>query len=193
MKPQPTNVIGQPLVLGDKKPLEIFFSQYPEFRYWPRKSSVSEFHRLCRQYGWEKDGPEKEVARYEFNIAMKKEFDSLYGSDEKDISNWHKLCYILSIDPVPETLRECRAVSSKLCIPIDSLLRVSSFPLGCPCKACQSCRPRRRIQREHSYLRIGGRAQPVYSIDGEILPEGRCGGWRSIECSPSPYIGSAGR
>ena len=119
MKPQPTNVVGQPLVLGDKKPLEIFFSQYPEFRYWPGKSSVSEFHRLCRQYGWEKDGPEKEVARYEFNIAMKKEFDSLYGSDEKDISNWHKLCYILSIDPVPETLRECRAVSSKLCIPID--------------------------------------------------------------------------
>jgi hypothetical protein len=43
---------------------------------------------------------------------MKKEFDSLYGSDEQDINNWYKLCYVLSIDPVPSTLKECRAVSS---------------------------------------------------------------------------------
>jgi hypothetical protein len=108
-------------VLGDRKPLEIFFSQYPEFRYRPENSSVSEFHRLCRQYRWEKDGPEREVARYEFNLAMKMEFDSLYGSDEKDINNWHKLCYILSIDPVPDTLRECRAVSFMLSRAFDFL------------------------------------------------------------------------
>ena len=43
---------------------------------------------------------------------MKKEFDDLYGSDEKDINNWHKLCYVLKIDPAPDTLWKCRAVSS---------------------------------------------------------------------------------
>ncbi|KAF8470433.1 hypothetical protein DFH94DRAFT_771202 [Russula ochroleuca] len=39
---------------------------------------------------------------------MKQEFDALYGSDEHDINNWHKLCHILRIDPVPNTLKECR-------------------------------------------------------------------------------------
>lgn len=43
---------------------------------------------------------------------MKKEFDTLYGSDEKDINNWFKLCHVLRIDPVPDTLKECRAVSA---------------------------------------------------------------------------------
>jgi hypothetical protein len=110
---QPTNKhdVSEPVVLGDRKPLEIFFSQYPEFQYQSGNSSVTEFRRLCEEYGWEKEDPKKKAARYEFNLAMKKEFDSLYGSDEKDINNWHKLCHVLSIDPVPDTLKECRAVS----------------------------------------------------------------------------------
>ena len=49
-----------------------------------------------------------------FNVAIKEEFDDLYGSDEKDIDNWQKLCRVLKIDPVPETLQGCRAVSCHL-------------------------------------------------------------------------------
>ena len=97
---------------GVKNPLKIFFSQYPKFRYKPGNSSITEFNRLCKEYKWDKKDPEKEAARRGFNHAMKKEFDSLYGSDEKDINNWHKLCYVLSIDPVPKALSDCRAVSS---------------------------------------------------------------------------------
>ena len=52
-----------------------------------------------------------EAARQDFDLAMKKEFDSLYGSDEKDIKNWYKLCHVLRIDPVPNTLKKCRTVS----------------------------------------------------------------------------------
>ncbi|KAH9066259.1 hypothetical protein EDB87DRAFT_1589999, partial [Lactarius vividus] len=44
---------------------------------------------------------------------MKKEFDSLYGSNEKDIQNWHKLCYVLRVDPAPDTLQKCRSVSCR--------------------------------------------------------------------------------
>jgi hypothetical protein len=110
--PQPPNDVAQPVALGVKKPLEIFFSRYSEFRYEPGRSSITEFNRLCKEYNWEKEDPEKKAARRGFNRAMKKEFDSLYGSDEKDISNWHKLCYVLRIDPVPKTLKDCRAVSS---------------------------------------------------------------------------------
>ncbi|KAH9066262.1 hypothetical protein EDB87DRAFT_1590010 [Lactarius vividus] len=44
---------------------------------------------------------------------MKKEFEKLYGSDEKDINNWLKLCFVLSIDPAPDTLQKCRAAVLK--------------------------------------------------------------------------------
>ncbi|KAF8268757.1 hypothetical protein EI94DRAFT_1726967 [Lactarius quietus] len=44
---------------------------------------------------------------------MKQEFDDLYGSDENDIKNWHNLCHVLRIDPVPDILRECRAAVLK--------------------------------------------------------------------------------
>lgn len=46
-----------------------------------------------------------------FNLAIKKEFDNLYGSDDKDIKNWRRLCHVLKIDPVPRTLQACRDVS----------------------------------------------------------------------------------
>ena len=49
-----------------------------------------------------------------FNVAIKEEFDDLYGSDEADIDNWQKLCRVLKIEPVPETLQGCRAVSCHL-------------------------------------------------------------------------------
>jgi hypothetical protein len=89
-----------------------FFSQYSKFQYQPGNSSVIEFNRLCKEYHWKKDDKEVEAARDKFNRAMKQEFDTLYGSDEKDINNWFKLCHVLRIDPVPKTLDKCRAVRS---------------------------------------------------------------------------------
>src|SRR5947208_1191249 len=108
MVPQPEdeNVIARPL--GVSTPLEKFFSRYTKFQWLTLNSPVAEFKRLCEEYGWENYDYEKEDARYEFNIAIKKEFGDLYGSDEKDIKNWHKLCHVLRIKPVPDTLKECR-------------------------------------------------------------------------------------
>ena len=75
---------------------------------------------------------EKEAARDKFNLAMKREFDSIYGSDEKDINNWYKLCHVLKIDPAPNTLKECRAVSAPLRGPFD----FSFLVLGCLNETC---------------------------------------------------------
>jgi hypothetical protein len=99
---------------NQNQPLEIFFSQYPMFQYQPENSPVMEFKRLCEECGWEKESNEKKAARRKFNLAMAKEFNSLFGSDEKDINNWYKLCHVLRIEPVPDTLKECRAVSTTL-------------------------------------------------------------------------------
>jgi hypothetical protein len=94
---------------GVTQPLKSFFSRYSEFQYQPASPPVSEFDRLCEEYGWEKIFRN---ARRKFSLAMKKEFDALYGSDEKDIKNWYKLCHVLRIDPAPKTLKECREVCS---------------------------------------------------------------------------------
>ena len=116
-KPEPSqkNIIVRPL--GVETPLEGFFSQYPNFQSQPSNSPVVEFDRLCDTYDWERGDAERDAARKAFQYAMKMEFDDLYGSDEKDINNWHKLCYVLKIDPAPNTLWKCRSVSCWLSEP----------------------------------------------------------------------------
>ncbi|KAI9453957.1 hypothetical protein BJY52DRAFT_1394853 [Lactarius psammicola] len=106
---EPEVKVGQ--ARGVETPLEGFFSQYSNFQSQPSNSPVVEFDRLCRTYDWERNDPERKAAREAFQFAMKMEFDDLYGSDENDIENWHKLCYVLRIDPAPDTLRQCRAVN----------------------------------------------------------------------------------
>jgi hypothetical protein len=103
---------------GAKRPLEVFFSKYPNFRSQPSDSPVAEFKRLCKLHDWERDNPEREFARKVFHIAMKREFDHIYGSDEHGIKSWHLLCDVLGIHPVPDTLRECRAVSYRSSDPL---------------------------------------------------------------------------
>lgn len=115
-EPSQKKIIVRPL--GVETPLEGFFSQFPHFQSQPSNSPVVEFDRLCKSYQWERNDPEKEAAREAFQFAMKREFDDLYGSDEKDIKNWHKLCYVLRIDPAPDTLRECREVSCRFSEPL---------------------------------------------------------------------------
>jgi hypothetical protein len=111
LQPKKENIVVQPPAPGVGTPLKDFFSQYSNFQFQPSNSPVAEFRRLCDTYEWKRDSPEKKIAHTEFSIAMKKEFSNLYGSDEKDIRNWHRLCYVLRIDPVPETLQKCRTVS----------------------------------------------------------------------------------
>ena len=119
--PQPDsedkNVIVHPL--GSSTPLEKFFSQYTKFQYLLLNSPVAKFKHLCEEYGWENDDDEKKNAHHEFNVAIKKEFGDLYGSDEKDITNWHKLCHVLRVDPVPDTLKECHSVGCHSSGPFD--------------------------------------------------------------------------
>ncbi|KAI9446049.1 hypothetical protein H4582DRAFT_524670 [Lactarius indigo] len=109
--PSQKNIIVRPL--GVETPLEGFFSQFSNFQSQPSNSPVVEFDRLCKTYQWERNDPERKAAREEFQYAMKLEFDDLYGSDEKDIENWHKLCYVLRIDPAPDTLQKCRTAVLK--------------------------------------------------------------------------------
>ncbi|KAF8490458.1 hypothetical protein F5888DRAFT_1741471 [Russula emetica] len=75
-----------------KQPLKRFFSRYSKFQYQPQNSPTVEFNRLCEEY---------------------RNSTCYMGSDEKNINNWYKLCHVLRIDPVPNTLKECRAAVSR--------------------------------------------------------------------------------
>ncbi|KAG9225025.1 hypothetical protein CCMSSC00406_0001824 [Pleurotus cornucopiae] len=91
-----------------------FFANYPEFQYNPAKSAILEFYRLCDLNHWDRDDPERERAHKAFKDVLVKEFNDIYGTDEKDINSWHKICTVVNIDPLPDTLRKARdAVLSK--------------------------------------------------------------------------------
>ena len=102
-KPQPSQRNSVQPPLRAETPLEGFFSRYPDFKYKPSSSPKVEFDRLCELL--------TKPARDAFSIALKEEFNHLYGLDERDIKNWHKLCHVLRIRPAPKTPRKCRAVS----------------------------------------------------------------------------------
>ena len=125
-KPQPGQRNSQVPPLRAKTPLEGFFSKYPKFKFQPSNSPTFEFNRLCKLYKWKKGDQGWKVALEAFNISLKKEFNDLYGSDEHNIKNWRKLCYVLRIDPAPDTLRESRDVSSLFSESLRESLSLSS-------------------------------------------------------------------
>ncbi|KAJ8692423.1 hypothetical protein PTI98_009735 [Pleurotus ostreatus] len=80
-----------------------FFANYPEFQYNPAKSAILEFNRLCKSW--------RKKAHQDFKDAMVKEFNDIYGTDESNIDSWRKICIVLDIDPLPDTVQEARDVS----------------------------------------------------------------------------------
>ncbi|KAG9225021.1 hypothetical protein CCMSSC00406_0001828 [Pleurotus cornucopiae] len=85
-----------------------FFDHYPEFDYDSGNSSIREFYRLCDSKDWERKDPERKKAFQVFKDALVKEFNGIYGTDENDIDSWHKICTVLDIHPLPDTLKEAR-------------------------------------------------------------------------------------
>ncbi|KAF7424605.1 hypothetical protein PC9H_009913 [Pleurotus ostreatus] len=85
-----------------------FFANYAGFDYNPENSAIPEFYRLCRFMGWGGYNPDREEAREAFKDALVKEFNDIYGTDENDINSWHKICVVVGLDPLPDTLEEAR-------------------------------------------------------------------------------------
>jgi len=53
---------------------------------------------------------EEKKAKSAFGTAMGKQFASFYGTSVNDPEAWKALCEALGVDPVPETIAECRDV-----------------------------------------------------------------------------------
>jgi hypothetical protein len=91
-----------------------FFGTYRSFKYDPTApSAASEFNRLCQQMRWERGGLDQKKAWKDFQVALAKQFNKLYGTDVDNLKAWQRLCSTLKIEPVPKSLKEARWVSTK--------------------------------------------------------------------------------
>jgi hypothetical protein len=92
-------------------PMAAFFALYPSFNYNPANSSAAEFRRLCRYMDWEMDDNEQKSAWFEFQNAVARLFNGVYGTDATSLQAWQHLCRRVRIDPPPDVLEEAREVS----------------------------------------------------------------------------------
>ncbi|TDL17498.1 hypothetical protein BD410DRAFT_696001, partial [Rickenella mellea] len=116
--------------------LDAFFARYPLFSsYDPSAPATTEFRRMCRFFRWGGYDDEKRKARELFQDALTQEFNEIYGTDVNKLASWQALCRILEISPVPDKLKECRAVVRQTHVNIVDLVdtqrtseRVNVFP-----------------------------------------------------------------
>ncbi|KAF8890253.1 WD40-repeat-containing domain protein [Gymnopilus junonius] len=89
-----------------------FFGRYPPFRYNPEAAPTSEFSRLCSFLGWRKGNDDREEAYHSFRIALTEQFNGMYGRDAQNLQSWQLLCSKVGVNPIPDSLEECRAIIS---------------------------------------------------------------------------------
>lgn len=85
-----------------------FFNKWPEFDYDREGEVIKEFKRLCREKCWSPE--ERQDAKSDLRDAMVERFNEIYGTNENDLEAWKKLCKDVHVDPVPNTLDECKMV-----------------------------------------------------------------------------------
>lgn len=100
----------------DKDPLAAFFAHYSPFKYNSFNPSHIEYQRLCAFSGWpshkqEEHHDERDRAWGEFRIAMVKAFNFTFGDDENDMEAWGRMCELVRMKDIPDTLEARREVS----------------------------------------------------------------------------------
>ncbi|KAJ7858098.1 hypothetical protein B0H13DRAFT_1640718, partial [Mycena leptocephala] len=86
--------------------LSQFFSAYPKYEYDPSGPASQQFQQLRQVYKW--SGRAANEAYTGYNRALGFTFSQEYGDDVNSLDNWQALCQVVAIDPVPESLEECR-------------------------------------------------------------------------------------
>ncbi|KAG9096612.1 hypothetical protein FRC06_008489 [Ceratobasidium sp. 370] len=69
---------------------------------------MDEFYRLCDRTWPHRDDPEREVARDGIRDALTRQFNDIYGTDERNLDAWKKLCVVLQLKDIPDELNACR-------------------------------------------------------------------------------------
>ncbi|KAG8707084.1 hypothetical protein FRC08_000711 [Ceratobasidium sp. 394] len=88
--------------------LKAFFANYPHFNYDPSRPIMDEFYRMCDRTWSRREDPEREVARNGLRDALTRQFNDIYGTDERSLEAWKKLCVVLQLWNIPDELHACR-------------------------------------------------------------------------------------
>jgi hypothetical protein len=89
-------------------PIDEYFAQYPDFRYDPQASADwrqnENFNRLATASRWDQDR-----RKIEFD-ALKRTWTTLVEDEYAGTSldHYQRLCEDLDIDPIPETVNQCK-------------------------------------------------------------------------------------
>ncbi|PPQ96285.1 hypothetical protein CVT26_005645 [Gymnopilus dilepis] len=94
---------------SSRDPLGLFFARYPLFPYDSKKVPTHEFRRLCSFFAWDKKSKVRALAYEDFKTALAKQFDHVFGTDVNSLASWQSLCARLGVDPIPDSLRKCKA------------------------------------------------------------------------------------
>lgn len=101
--------------IDDDDPLAAFFAFYSPFRYNRTSRSHDEYRRLCASFGWptrrqQDHHAERDEAWEGFRIAMVEAFNRTFGGDENDIEAWGRMCVLVGMEHIPNTLEARREV-----------------------------------------------------------------------------------
>ncbi|KAF8336078.1 hypothetical protein F5887DRAFT_1250067, partial [Amanita rubescens] len=107
-----------------------FFANYPDFSHNPGTPVSVEFQRLAKRYKWKRKSPEYKDAWAQFGAAMGKQFADYYGSDVHDINAWQALCIELGVDPVPDTIAQCKKIMKSTHVNLVDFIDIRSTPGG---------------------------------------------------------------
>ncbi|KAI0089526.1 hypothetical protein BDY19DRAFT_108811 [Irpex rosettiformis] len=86
--------------------LEEYFSRFEDFDYDQSQETIAQFRRLAREEEWTKDEYKEEKKALQTALVL--QFNDIYGENETDIEAWQELCIAMDIDPMPETVKECK-------------------------------------------------------------------------------------
>ncbi|KAF7337351.1 hypothetical protein MSAN_02260900 [Mycena sanguinolenta] len=86
--------------------LSQFFSAYPKYEYDPSGPASQQFQELRRVYKASQNDTAGIDAGY--NRALGLTFSEMYGDDVNSLENWQRLCRVVEINPIPESLQECQ-------------------------------------------------------------------------------------
>lgn len=122
-----------------------FFNKWPEFDYNREAEVITEFKRLCREKQWSKE--ERQDVKDDLRNAMVHRFNEIYGTNDKDLEAWKKLCKDVHVDPIPNTLAECEKVRNPQVSSGQAMTQKRCF-IGHRRDVRQSCRFGRRGRGE---------------------------------------------
>lgn len=86
-----------------------YFDRFPGFEPDPRQSLEEEFNRLARFKRWDRNSHKFARERKQF-FQLHFDMDLGMVDRSKKLEDWQALCRELRINPIPESIRQCKSV-----------------------------------------------------------------------------------